>query len=223
MSLPGRPRTCSHPVCGRCEGTVGQRESIGYKKSAHPSSCVMSMNVTLVEEKPTNNNNPFERGHFHTWLESPPQVSGMSQSLTAWRHVTPLSSYCHGNGQTRGTLDGDFTTTKTELTLQSLQQRPLLHMALWVRVHFLQQFAPSRAHSYETPEATLACIDHDKSAGSRGGGAGSYHERAAVALLAQLHVSVAALGWVQQLQRSVAVLVPSQLLFRSTRWRQRWV
>lgn len=34
------------------------------------------------------------------------------------------------------------------LTLQSLQQSPLLHMALWVRVHFLQQLAPLRAHSY---------------------------------------------------------------------------
>ncbi len=35
-----------------------------------------------------------------------------------------------------------------QLTLQSLQQSPLLHMALWVRVHFLQQLAPLRAHSY---------------------------------------------------------------------------
>lgn len=32
---------------------------------------------------------------FVTWLESPVQVSAMSQSLTVSRHVTPRSSYCH--------------------------------------------------------------------------------------------------------------------------------
>lgn len=36
---------------------------------------------------------------------------------------------------------------KRWFTLQSLQQSPLLHMALWVRVHFLQQLAPFLAHS----------------------------------------------------------------------------
>lgn len=38
----------------------------------------------------------------------------------------------------------DFTD---RLTLQPLQQSPLLHMASWVSVHFLQQAPPLRAHS----------------------------------------------------------------------------
>lgn len=37
----------------------------------------------------------------------------------------------------------------TKLTLQSLQQSPLLHMALWVRVHFLQQLTPLSVQSYK--------------------------------------------------------------------------
>lgn len=32
-------------------------------------------------------------------------------------------------------------------TLQLLQQSPLLHIASWVSVHFLQQAPPLRAHS----------------------------------------------------------------------------
>lgn len=107
-----------------------------------------------------------------TWLESPVQVSAMSQSLTASRHVTPLSSYCpettteedrrqregrktcggvnQGLDKQQQTIQLKWYNALKQLTLQSLQQRPLLHMALCVRVHFLQQFAPLRAHSYES-------------------------------------------------------------------------
>lgn len=109
-----------------------------------------------------------------TWPESPVQVSGMSQSLMASRHVTPLSSYCQkkkkktteedgqqreankaegrrvnrGLHKQRQTIQFKCWDALKQLTLQSLQQSPLLHMALWVRVHFLQQLAPLRAHSY---------------------------------------------------------------------------
>lgn len=48
-----------------------------------------------------------------------------------------------------------------QLTLQSLQQSPLLHMALWVRVHFLQQLAPLLAHSCRSERIYWTCVDYE--------------------------------------------------------------
>ena len=45
------------------------------------------------------------------------------------------------------------------LTLQPLQQSPLLHMASWVSVHFLQQAPPLRAHSCShSGESKWTCV-----------------------------------------------------------------
>lgn len=81
-TLPVRHHTCSRPVCGRYEDTAGVKESITCSQS-HQASEIWSFKsvnrcVWVVS---------------FTWLESPVQVSAMSQSLTASRHITPLSSY----------------------------------------------------------------------------------------------------------------------------------
>lgn len=157
-TLPAPHHTCSHPVCGHYGDTARGRAS--------------SVQLQVF--------NSFWNKYFHimcstdafrassTWLESPMQVSGMSQSLTASRHVTPLSSYWPKKTQKekreenktegqrvslhkpQGTIWFKCWDVCKQLTLQSLQHSPLLHMALWVRVHFLQQFAPFRAHSYKS-------------------------------------------------------------------------
>lgn len=87
-----------------------------------------------------------------TWLEFPVHISGMSQSLTASRQCTPTNSSYRDS-----TIIIKITHTQTEgyrvflynsaPTWQFLQQRPSLHLAPWVNIHFMQQFSPSLAHS----------------------------------------------------------------------------
>lgn len=75
VTSPVQRHTCSHPVCGRYEDTA--RERIW---SVHCNGGFKTTDFFSV---------------YFTWLESPMQVSGMSQPLTASRHVTPLNSYCY--------------------------------------------------------------------------------------------------------------------------------
>lgn len=113
------------------------------------------------------------------------QVSGMSQSLTESLHVAPLSSYWQrktaeeDEEQREAREDGNESNKQfkwhralKQLTLQSLQQSPLLHIALCVRVHFLQQLAPLLAHSCRSERVYWTCVDYEYkgASGPRAGG-----------------------------------------------------
>lgn len=88
-------------------------------------------------------------------------------------------------------------------TLQPLQQSPSLHMASWVRVHFLQQFPPLLAHSCRAGIAAISPRAVPAAPGAGGAAPDPAHrQRAAVALLACLHKAIATLRRVQELPGS---------------------
>lgn len=84
-TLPAPHHTCSHPVCGHYEDTArGEERASSVQLQVFNSFWNKYYNTMCSTDA-------FRASS--TWLESPMQVSGMSQSLTASRHVTPLSSY----------------------------------------------------------------------------------------------------------------------------------
>lgn len=106
-TLPAQHHTCSHPVCGHYEDT---KREILLKQFFN----FFSTFFNILERSCSSQG-------FFTWLESPVQVSGMSHSFTASRHVIPRSSYCQRHRQCGMQIKQMKQSPRTVLTMSHNQ------------------------------------------------------------------------------------------------------
>ncbi len=85
-------------------------------------------------------------------------------------------------------------------TWQFLQQRPSLHLAPWVNIHFMQQFSPSLAHSCRKTEKKTDYISSVRLMWSWCWCKITHGWASTVTLLSCLHKTISTLWRIQELQ-----------------------